>query len=49
MFRKFHRNPPSNDGDIPIKPEFLPEWFTETRAFLYTQAVTSQRGQPCFE
>lgn len=49
MFRKFHRNRSSNNGDIPIKPEFLPERFTETRPFLYTHAVTSQRGQSCFE
>lgn len=49
MFRKFHRNRLSINGDIPIKHEFLPERFTETRAFLATQAVTSQRGQPCFE
>lgn len=42
MFRKFHRNRSSIHGDIPIKPDFLPERFTVTRAFLSTPAVTSQ-------
>lgn len=40
MIQKFHRL--SINRDNPIKPEFLHERFTETRAFLSTQAVTSQ-------